>query len=66
MPSFQEISCDQLNRLIGTGKCPVLVDVRVDEDFNAGSRLIPGSRRRDFRRSVALAGGKWQARPDLQ
>ncbi|MBB6219378.1 chromate resistance protein ChrB domain-containing protein [Rhizobium leguminosarum] len=49
MPSFQEISCDQLNRLIGTANCPVLIDVRIDEDFDADPRLIPGSRRQDFR-----------------
>jgi rhodanese-related sulfurtransferase len=46
MPSFLEITPDRLNRLIGTPNCPVLIDVRVDEDFDADPRLIPGSRRR--------------------
>lgn len=45
MPSFLEITPDRLNRLIGTPNCPDLIDVRVDEDFDADPRLIPGSRR---------------------
>lgn len=49
MPSPLEISPDKLARLIGTPKCPVLVDVRTDEDFDADPRLIPGSLRRDYR-----------------
>jgi rhodanese-related sulfurtransferase len=49
MPSFQEISTEQLNRLIGTPHCPDLIEVRIDEDFDADPRLIPGSYRRDFR-----------------
>lgn len=46
MPSFLEITPDRLSRLVGTPNCPTLVDVRVDEDFSADPRLIPGSRRR--------------------
>lgn len=49
MPSLLEISPDKLARLIGTPKCPVLIDVRTDEDFDADPRLIPGSLRRDYR-----------------
>ncbi|WEX73959.1 sulfurtransferase/chromate resistance protein [Sinorhizobium numidicum] len=49
MPSLLEISPDKLNRLIGTPNCPALIDVRVDEDFDADPRLIPGSLRRDYR-----------------
>lgn len=49
MPSLLEISSDKLARLIGTPKCPVLIDVRIDEDFDADPRLIPGSLRRDYR-----------------
>jgi rhodanese-related sulfurtransferase len=46
MPSPTTISIDKLARLIGTPNCPALVDVRVDEDFSADPRLIPGSARR--------------------
>jgi rhodanese-related sulfurtransferase len=48
MSSFNTISIDKLARLIGTPKCPVLIDVRTDEDFDADPRLIPGSLRRPF------------------
>ena len=43
MSSINAISTDKLARLIGTPKCPALVDVRLDEDFDADPRLIPGS-----------------------
>ncbi|APF38149.1 MULTISPECIES: sulfurtransferase/chromate resistance protein [Chelatococcus] len=46
MPSFNAISPDKLFRLVGTPKCPVLVDVRTDEDFAAEPRLVPGATRR--------------------
>jgi rhodanese-related sulfurtransferase len=49
MSSLLEISPDKLARLIGTPKCPRLIDVRIDEDFDADPRLIPGSIRRDYR-----------------
>jgi rhodanese-related sulfurtransferase len=48
MSSFNTISPEKLARLIGTPKCPLLIDVRTDEDFAADPRLIPGSRRRPF------------------
>lgn len=43
MSSINTISPDKLIRLIGTPRCPTLVDVRTDEDFAADPRLIPGS-----------------------
>src|SRR5260221_10816466 len=43
MASINSISADKLGRLIGTLKCPALVDVRRDEDFTAAPGLIPGS-----------------------
>ena len=43
------VSCDQLARLLGTPDCPDLIDVRIDEDFDAAPRLIPGSRRLSHR-----------------
>lgn len=48
MPSYRSISPEKLFRLVGTPKCPILLDVRVDEDFAQSPRLIPGSIRRDF------------------
>jgi rhodanese-related sulfurtransferase len=50
MPSINTISIDKLGRLIGTPKCPVLVDVQTDEDFAADPRLVPGSIRRPWSR----------------
>jgi len=47
MPSaINAISSDKLVRLIGMPHCPALVDVRTDDDYLAGPRLIPGSMRR--------------------
>lgn len=48
MSSFNTISIDKLARLIGTPKCPVLIDVCTDEDFACDPRLIPGALRRPF------------------
>ena len=48
MSPFNTISPEKLARLIGTPKCPLLIDVRTDEDFASDPRLIPGSRRRPF------------------
>lgn len=42
------ISADKLARLVGTPKCPVLIDVRTDEDFAADPRFVPGALRRSF------------------
>jgi len=49
MPSFLEITPEKLNRIVGTPNAPTIIDVRNDEDFAADPRLIPGSRRRDYR-----------------
>jgi rhodanese-related sulfurtransferase len=46
MPSTTSITIDKLARLVGTPKCPAVVDVRTDEDLAADPRLIPGSQRR--------------------
>jgi len=48
MPSINAISVDKLARLIGTPKCPVLIDVQTNEDFAADPRLIPGAVRRPW------------------
>lgn len=44
-----EITIPQLARLIGTPDGPVVIDVRIDEDYAADPRLIPGSSRHAFR-----------------
>jgi rhodanese-related sulfurtransferase len=46
MSSYTSISTDKLSRLIGTAHAPTLIDVRIDEDFDADPRLIPGATRR--------------------
>jgi len=46
MSSLASIAPDKLSRLVGTPRCPLLIDVRIDEDFAADPRLIPGSLRR--------------------
>jgi len=37
------ISIDKLFRLIGTPKCPTLVDVRPQDEFEADPHLVPSS-----------------------
>jgi len=49
MPSFNEISPQQLFRLIGTPDAPTIVDICTDTDFALDPRLVPTSIRRDFR-----------------
>jgi len=44
--SYTSISSDKLAKLIGTAGAPALIDVRIDEDFSADPRLIPGAVRR--------------------
>lgn len=46
MSSPNTISVDKLVRLVGTPKCPALIDVRIEEDFKKSPFLIPGSLRR--------------------
>lgn len=48
MASPNQISPAQLSRLIGTAKCPTIVDVRIDEDFDDDPRLIPTALRHPF------------------
>lgn len=48
MPSTTSISIDKLSRLIGTPRCPILIDVRTNEDFATDPRLIPGALRRPW------------------
>jgi rhodanese-related sulfurtransferase len=46
MSSINTITPDKLIRLVGTPRCPAIVDVRTDEDFSADPRLMPVSVRR--------------------
>jgi rhodanese-related sulfurtransferase len=55
MPSPTTISLQKFTRLVGTPKCPAIVDVRTDEDFAADPRLIPGAVRRPFADVAAWA-----------
>jgi len=48
MPSFNEISPQNLFRLIGTPDAPAIIDVRIDDDYTLDPRLIPASARRDY------------------
>ena len=54
MPSPNEITVAQLSRLIGTPDAPVLVDLRIDEDFDDDPRILPGSIRHPFTQIDAL------------
>ncbi|TQV77883.1 chromate resistance protein ChrB domain-containing protein [Denitrobaculum tricleocarpae] len=49
MTSPTEITVNQLSRLIGLPSAPAIVDIRIDEDYALDPRLIPGSRRRNYR-----------------
>ena len=46
MSSVNSISPEKLVRLIGVPRGPALVDVRLQEDFAADPRFIPGAIRR--------------------
>ncbi len=48
MPSTTEITSAQLARLIGLPQAPRLIDVRLDDDYAADPRLLPGSVRRPY------------------
>ncbi|UVK55155.1 chromate resistance protein [Mesorhizobium sp. AR02] len=49
MPSTTAITVSQLSRLVGLPGAPAIVDVRIDEDFDADPRLLPAASRRDFK-----------------
>jgi rhodanese-related sulfurtransferase len=46
MSSINSITAEKLARLIGTPKCPALIDVRPENDFATDPRLVPGAMRR--------------------
>lgn len=43
MSTISSIAPDKLARLVGTPKCPVIIDVRQDEDFEADPSIVPGA-----------------------
>jgi rhodanese-related sulfurtransferase len=53
--AINSISSDKLARLIGTPRCPALIDVRPKDDFDFSPRLIPGSTRRTHSHASAWA-----------
>ncbi|HRE19679.1 MAG TPA: sulfurtransferase/chromate resistance protein [Rhabdaerophilum sp.] len=55
MPSPTEITPAQLARLAGTPEAPLVIDVRIDEDYALDPRMIPASQRRSHK-DVALWG----------
>jgi rhodanese-related sulfurtransferase len=57
MSSYSSISTEKLSRLIGTAHAPALIDLRIDEDFAADPRLIPGAIRRSHLDLQDWAGG---------
>jgi rhodanese-related sulfurtransferase len=57
MPAPDTISIHKLARLIGSPKCPLLIDVRTDEDFDADPRLIPSAVRRPATEVPAWVSG---------
>jgi rhodanese-related sulfurtransferase len=63
MASPTQITPAQLARLIGTPDCPVLIDLCIDEDFNANPRLIPGATRHNFLDMDGLADRLNGAKP---
>jgi rhodanese-related sulfurtransferase len=48
MSSINSISVDKLARLIGTPGCPIVIDVRTDEDTADDPSLVPGSVQRSL------------------
>lgn len=54
MASFNEISVQKLSKLIGTPECPILIDVRIDEDFDDDPRFVPTAYRHPFHDIASL------------
>jgi len=48
MSSLNSISIEKLARLIGTPKCPALIDVCTDEDFAVNPFMLPGAVHRSY------------------
>jgi len=55
MPSPTEITVQQLSRLIGTPEAPIIIDVRIDDDFDQDPQLLPTATRHPFLEIDSLA-----------
>jgi len=55
MASPSSFSIEKLSRLIGTPACPLILDVRIDEDFASDPRRLPASQRLSHADDAALA-----------
>jgi len=55
MPALKAIGPEKLLRLIGTPRCPAIIDLRTPEDFAADPRLLPGAVGRAFAEVAAWA-----------
>ncbi len=55
MPAPTVISVEKLARLIGTPRCPILVDVRTDPEFEADPHLVPSALRREAKLAATWA-----------
>lgn len=55
MPSPSEITVPQLSRLIGTPDAPIIIDVRIDDDFADDPQLLPTANRYAFNNIASLA-----------
>jgi len=56
MPAPDSITVAQLSRLAGTPEAPIILDVRIDDDFAVDPRSLPASRRRGHRTVADWAG----------
>src|SRR5260370_25151599 len=56
MSTISSIAPDKLARLIGTPKCPALIDVRLEEDFESDPFLVPGTIRQSHAYVADWAG----------
>lgn len=54
MPAPNEITIQQLNRLIGTPECPEIIDISIESDFAEDPYLVPGSWRHSYPENVGL------------
>jgi len=61
MSTPDAITASQLSRLIGTPDCPLIIDVRTEEDVAADPRFLPTSIHRDYR-TVASWSGEYAGR----
>src|SRR5215510_5596531 len=55
MPASTLITAQQFSKLVGLPNGPAIVDVRIDDDYRADPRLVPGSQRRDYRAIASWA-----------